>query len=389
MPDSDADPYSGREQTQAKHFILRRYLERLAFKILSFSELTYVDGFSGPWETKTETFSDSSFMIAIDVLMSARKTMLEQHGKCPRVRCFFSEVNAEAFLQLKSAVAPFHKPEEGFEVCTYHGEFEDAVAEIQTHVGTSFALIFIDPTGWTGYAFEKIKPLFVRRKCEVLITFMYAFVSRFVHSDDEDIVNSLNPILGGPGWRERLDLGLPRGEAVERLFRETLKAAGHFRFVISTKIEKATADCPHFYITYATKSPDGLKTFRETEYVALRAQAKRRANAKERKRETRFRTPEMFAGHDAQVQEATIDDVVEQQKELASRKLIDVLLKQGHPMRFDAVAVRLLEEFMLRETDVKDICVELAKSRRIERTWGSGNRKPRHTTLIRLRTKMT
>jgi three-Cys-motif partner protein len=384
MPDSDAHPYSGREQTEAKHFILRRYLERLAFKILTVSELTYVDGFSGPWETKTESFSDSSFMIAIDVLMSARKTMLEQRGKCPRIRCFFSELNAEAFSQLQSAVAPFHRPEEGFEICTYHGEFEGAVADIQTCIGTSFALIFIDPTGWTGYAYEKIKPLLIRRKCEALITFMYAFVYRFIHSEDEDTVNSLNPILGGLGWRDRLDSSLPRGEAVERLFRETLKAAGNFRFVISTKIEKPTTDCPHFYITYGTKSPDGLKTFRETEYAALRAQAKSRANAKEKKRERRFRTTEMFAGHDAQVQEATIDDVVEEQKLVASGRVLEALSKQGS-IQFDALAVRLLEEFVLRETDVKNICVDLVRSGKIENTWGLGNRKPQDTTIIKLK----
>ncbi len=48
-----ADPYSRREQTKAKHFILKSYLQALAFKVLTFSDITYVDGFSGPWETKT------------------------------------------------------------------------------------------------------------------------------------------------------------------------------------------------------------------------------------------------------------------------------------------------------------------------------------------------
>lgn len=68
-----ADPYSGREQTKVKHFILKRYLQALAHKILTFSEITYIDGFSGPWETRTENFSDTSFMIAIGVLRDAQK----------------------------------------------------------------------------------------------------------------------------------------------------------------------------------------------------------------------------------------------------------------------------------------------------------------------------
>jgi hypothetical protein len=33
------DPYFGREQTKAKHFILRRYLQALAFKVLRFKDI--------------------------------------------------------------------------------------------------------------------------------------------------------------------------------------------------------------------------------------------------------------------------------------------------------------------------------------------------------------
>jgi three-Cys-motif partner protein len=309
-----SDPYAGREQTQAKHFILKRYLEALAFKVLTFSDITYVDGFSGPWETKTENFGDSSFMIAITVLRDAQKKIFERSGKQRRIRCFFSETNVEAFTQLEAAAVPFHKPEEMFEIRTYRGKFENAVSEIQNFIGSSFPLIFIDPTGWTGYPFDKIRPLFQRSKCEVVINFMYEFVNRFSNSDDEDIVASLNEILGGSGWRDRLDPTLPRGAAVEKLFRETFKAAGNFDFVISTKIDKAAAERPHFFITYATKSPDGLIAFRDIEYAAIRAHAKNRANAKEKKRESRSSTSDLFAGHDARVQEATIDDIVEEQK---------------------------------------------------------------------------
>jgi three-Cys-motif partner protein len=379
-----ADPYSGREQTQAKHFILRRYLQALAFKVLTFQDITYVDGFSGPWETKTENFSDSSFMIAITVLLDAQKQYRERMGVTRKVRCFFSEADPKVFGQLEQAVAPFHKPAEDFEIKTYCGKFEDAVSEIQTFIGGSFPLIFIDPTGWTGYPFDKIKPLFARPKCEVLINFMYAFVQRFVHSDDEDTINSLNPILGGPGWRDRLDPGLDRGTAVEKLFRETLKSVGNFDFVVSTKIDKATTERPHFFITYGTKSLEGLKVFRQTEYDALRQHEKNRANARERIREERTSTLDMFAGHQATVQEATIDELVEEQMELASVHLMASLLKSG-PRVFSSVLVSLLQAYMVRETNVKDTCVRLAKAGEIENTWGSGNRKPRDVSQIRLK----
>ena len=200
-----ADPYADREQTRAKHFILKSYLQALAFKVLTFSDIAYVDGFSGPWETKTKNFSDLSFMIAISVLKDAQRQVKDRTGKLRNIRCFFSEDDPEAHAQLAQAVAKYHRPQEGFEIKTHEGKFEDAVTEIQSFVAASFALIFIDPTGWTGYPFDKTKPLFARAKCEVLINFMYDFINRFAHSGDIETVESLAPILGGLNWPERLD----------------------------------------------------------------------------------------------------------------------------------------------------------------------------------------
>jgi three-Cys-motif partner protein len=322
-------------------------------------------------------------MIAISVLRDAQKRILERHGTLRRIRCFFSESDPEAFAQLQEAVAPFHKPEAGFEVKTYCGKFDEAVSEIQAFVGSSFPLIFIDPTGWTGYPFNKIKSLFARRKCEVLINFMYEFVNRFASSADKDIIASMAPILGGPEWPDRLEPKLPRGLAVEKLFRETLKCIGNFNFVVSTKIDKTTAERPHFFLAYGTKSRDGLIAFRQTEYEALREHERSRASAQEKRREERSNIVDLFPGHHAEVQEATIDEIVAQQKASASADLLTILAPQ--PLPFCSIVIRLLEAYMLRETNVKDICVELAKTGKIENTWGGGNRKPRDDTVIKLR----
>jgi three-Cys-motif partner protein len=377
------DPYWGREQTKAKHFILKRYLQALAFKVLTFADITFVDGFSGPWETQTEDFADSSFMIAIEVLRDAQQKVLAQTGRRRKIRCFLSENNPKAFAKLTAAVAPLNKPEEDFEIKTFGGDFEDAVSEIQAFIGRSFPLIFIDPTGWTGYAFDKIRPLFDRPKCEVVINFMYDFVNRAASMSDAKTVASLDPILGGPNWEQRLDPNLSRGRAIEKLFRDTLRGAGGFEFVVSTKIDRSTADRPHFFIAYGTKSENGLKTFRETEYAALRVHARDRANAKARRREEKTGIGDLFAATEGDVQELSIDELVEEHKVLAAEDLL-VSLKELGPMKFSRVWALLLEPYMLRVTSVKDICVALAKAGRIKNSWGSGNRKPRDEDVIEL-----
>jgi three-Cys-motif partner protein len=377
------DPYVGREQTKAKHFILRRYLQALAFKVLRFSDITYVDGFSGPWETQTEDFADSSFMIAIAVLRDAQQRVQQQTGKRPKVRCFLVENDPKAYAQLSLAVTPFNKQQDDFEIRTHCSDFEDTISAIQQFIGRSFPLIFIDPKGWTGFAFDKIRPLFDRAKCEVAINFMYDFANPAASMRDPKTIASLDPILGGPGWEQRLDPGLPRGLAVEKLFRDTLRNAGGFSYVVSTKIDRSTADRIHFFLAYGTKSEDGLRAFRETEYSALRVHTRDRADTKERKREAKTGSQDLFAGMDADRQELSFEDLIEEQKAKASEELLAELKKSG-PMKFSRVWSLLLVPYMLRVTNVKDICVKLAANGAIRNSWGGRNRKPQDDDLIEL-----
>jgi restriction endonuclease Mrr len=169
--------------------------------------------------------------------------------------------------------------------------------------------------------------------------------------------------------------------AVELLFRETLKAAGKFDYVVSTKIDKSTQERPHFFLAYGTKSRSGLKAFREIEYEALREHARNRSAAMTLKRESKSGTAELFADHDADMREASVDDIVNEQKARAKELLLQ-MLAVGGPQQFAKVVDALLQAFMLRETNVKDICVKLARQGIIQNTWGTGNRKPTDQTRI-------
>lgn len=374
--------YEGREQTQAKHYVLKKYLQVLAFKVLRIQDITYVDGFSGPWESQTGDFSDTSFMIAIETLKDAQRLIEAQTGVRRTIRCFFVESDRKTYDQLVAAVAPHHKPAEKFEIETRFGNFEDFVADIRTGIGRSFPLIFIDPTGWTGYPFLKIKPIFDFPRVEVIINFMHSFVSRFVTSQDAKTIASLEPILGGAGWQKRLDPNLPAGQAVEKLFRETLRSVGNFAHVVSTKVDKSTADRPHFFLAYGTKNRAGLIAFRQTEYDALKQHAVARAAAKGRKREEKTGVGDMFAGLEDKFHEASIDDIVQEQMTLAKVHIKDMLAVKP-TLKFADVVDSVLEAFMLRETNVKTICVELANEGVIARTWGNGNKRPADDTIIR------
>jgi hypothetical protein len=120
-----------------------------------------------------------------------------------------------------AAVQPHHDPQIGFHISTFRGRFQDAVR----FATRSVALVFIAPTGWTGYPYSAIGPLLRRAPGEVLINFMYDHINRFAASDDPNIIQSLDPILGGPGWKERLERergggrkAVPRSPAARRCF---------------------------------------------------------------------------------------------------------------------------------------------------------------------------
>ena len=121
-------------------------------------------------------------------------------------------------------------------------------------------------------------------------------------------------------------------------------------YVISTKIDKSTADRPHFFLAYGTKDRAGLKAFRQTEYDALRGHAKtpqtqRSASVKRALKQWTcsleltlpFRRP------------VSISWSMEQKK-LAADQLFK-MVSGGGAMKFPNVVDTLLEAYMFRETE--------------------------------------
>jgi three-Cys-motif partner protein len=374
------DVYDGRGQTAAKHFILRRYLQALAFKLLhaGFDTLSYVDGFSGPWESQTEDHSDTSFMIAIGVLKEAQRRVAESNPR-PTIKCFFAEKEAGPYGQLHAAVTAHHDPANGFFIETHHGPFDDAVDDIMRMVGASFALTFIDPTGWTGYEFPKIQRLLSHPRGEVLVNYMKPFIDRFSNWDAPQNAASFNGIFG-LGWQDRLDRSLPKDQAAYALFAEQFRTSGKFKYVVATRMEKDEGQ-KSFSIVYGTRSHRGLEAYRDAEYDALKNQGRRRSEARKAQDEAEGRV-DMFADTEMAL---LIERRVTEACRDARAWLLRDLKSVEKPRRFLDVWPPMLANFTIRKTNAKDICVALANEGTIEASWrggGSRRRKPDDTDLI-------
>lgn len=283
---SDSADYLGREQTLVKHFILKKYLERFAYIVGShWDTISYVDCFSGPWNIRSNELNDSSFGIALHELRKARDTY-QRRGRTLKLRCFFIEKDPGAFARLKQ----FADTVSDASVETRNSELAEAIPDIVRfvrHGGTkAFPFIFIDPTGWSGFAMASIQPLLRFDPGEVLINFMTGHIKRFVESPQQETQESFEALFGSADFQRRVQ-GLSRQDREDALiaaYAENVKRAGGFRHVCSAVVLHPEIDRTHFHLIYATRSPKGVEVFKEVEKRAMSVMEQERAEAQKRRR---------------------------------------------------------------------------------------------------------
>lgn len=276
--------YEGREQTYVKHFFLECYLEQVAYNILWFmDDFVYVDGFAGPWRSQDENFSDTSFCIAVETLRGVRDAMKEKRRKRREVRCVFVEKAPDAFADLEKFAATVRD----MPVEPIHGEFESVIPRLVKLIGQSFSLVFIDPTGWTGFGLRAIQPL-LQLRGEVLITFMFNDINRFLEEPGRKKAASYNSLYGGPEWfgefREHTREGWSREDAVLEVYRRRVQRFGNFGYVTSTRVKSPLHDRTYFHLVYATRNWKGINVFRSVEKKAALEQEMAGAVAKDHAR---------------------------------------------------------------------------------------------------------
>lgn len=349
--------YQGREQTYLKHFFLERYLERVAYIIgYSSDEFIYVDGFSGPWKSEDEQFEDTSFMIALQKLRNVRENLAKK-GKYPRIRCLFIEKDPDAYRELEQATSSYPR----HEVEVLNGEFEVLIPDILRFIGSSFSLVFIDPTGWTGFGLKQIAPILKHYRGEVIVNFMFDYINRFLEHPTPAIANQMNELFGGPGWETVIQSSSRREEAIVSLYRERMRVVGSFKFVTSTRIMKPTMDRSYFYLVYGTRHLKGLCEFSNVEKTFAFEQEHVRSTAIQRFRIEKSGQNELFPVSE------NINDALDFNEEraaqlAAARERMLQMIRHSKRIRYDDLLARILETPLVWQTDVNDELQRLCKA---------------------------
>lgn len=227
--------YEGREQTAAKHLMLKQYLEKLAYKVGFHREtLNYIDGFAGPWESNTADLSDTSPHIALATLTAAKRE-LAKHGKPVAVRAFFVSPATQGAEQLRSLRSRF--PEAEIEIAGT--TFEDALGKAQFFASQGirpFTFTFIDHTGWTGFGLRGMESLLRVPQSEVLINFMTGFIKRFIDNDEVAYRSSFVDLFGDDSYRAAWQgsEGLDREDRIVDAYCRRIAAAGDYKHCVSS-----------------------------------------------------------------------------------------------------------------------------------------------------------
>ncbi len=298
------EDYAGREQSLVKHYILQHYLERFAHIIGSkWTAITYVDCFSGPWESKAADLSDTSFAISLAELRKARTTLGER-GKSLSIRCLFLEENASAYTQLHE----YANRQTDVAVATRNAALLDSIPDIARFVQQggrdSFPFIFIDPTGWTGYDLDQIQSLLQQSPGEVLINFMTEHIRRFVSPKEKraDIIDSFRRLFGTEDVFTRISQ-LPdaqdREDELFMTYAQRVKEVGRFQFACPAVVLHPDIERTYFHLIYATRHRKGVEVFKKVEKEAFEFQERVRTAAKEAERIRKTKQPSLFVEDEA------------------------------------------------------------------------------------------
>lgn len=389
MKDS-LDPYSGREPAKVKHYFLRHYLGRLIHKTASvFDEIVYVDGFAGPWKSRTERFEDTSFGIALGELSKAKESWKHLKGRDVRMSAHLVEKDPAAYQHLHN-LEPLYP---SVHITPYQGEFLALAKALAAVIPRSaFAFFFIDPKGWS-IDMKALEPLISRPRSEVVFNFMFDFINRFALMPDPVLGAGLDRLMPVGDWRTRLQAieenslienrPKARETALIEAFKATVSEVGRYDYVAHVPVLRATKDRTLYFLVYGTRSSAGIEVFRDCQISALEVQSNVRGTAKVQASIAATGQFELLESLH-QMGPDRISPNREAERSAAAERMVEMVHSSSRPLRWKDIWPTLLARHVVKLSELNAIANRHRKSGRLKfPDWPSGTkRKPEDHYLV-------
>jgi three-Cys-motif partner protein len=247
--------------TEAKHEILRRYLEAWLPILSKYSpRIIYLDGFAGPGVYSGG--EDGSPVIALE---TAVKHVLQAHFK--EIVFFFIEKDQRRAKMLEKVLAErFPRLPNNMKYQVIGAAFAPTFELVLDRLDKGGAMLaptfaFLDPFGFSGLPMKLIGRMMKCDKCEVLVTFMVGFIKRFLIEDREA---ALNELFATDEWKKANELEKPddRLKFLVNLYEKQLKCVGDAQHVRSFAMTNKQNQII-YYLVFGTKHPKGLEVMKE------------------------------------------------------------------------------------------------------------------------------
>lgn len=371
--------YRGREQAYVKHVFLERYLARLVHKTASiYDHIVYVDGFAGPWQSANEAFQDTSFRIALNALRQAKATW-KAAGRDVKMSAYLVEHDPAAYARLATIGSLY--PD--VEVKTYPEDFLKALPAILANIPPSaFTFFFIDPKGWR-FRLQDLAAMLTRPRSEVIFNFMFDFINRAASMKEPAIEQGVDELIPFGDWRAKLEQAESHGATsndrkriLVDAFGESLATIGSYTYVAETTVLRPVSDRALYCLCYATRHPEGIKTFRDCQAKALEEEARTRAATKVKHAETVSGQREIFESlHEMAPNE--LERKLGLARSAAELAFLDLVPAAPGSIKFEDVWPHILSRHVVRLKDMNEIAARLRKEGRLVfLDWGPRKRVP-------------
>lgn len=246
--------------TAAKHAILRRYLQAwLPIMARYHGRIVYVDGFAGPGGYSGG--EPGSPVIALQTAIEQQEFLKQE------VVFWFIEEDESRLASLQAAISELQVPSR-FLVTAVNGDCNallqnllDGMARDAESLAPSF--MFLDPFGFSDTPLSLIRRIMAHDRCEVLITFMFEEINRFLTHDK--LPTHFDALFGTEEWREALSQASPgdRRRFLKELYQRQLQLAADIRYVLAFEMRNQN-DSLDYILLFGTNSIDGLMKMKES-----------------------------------------------------------------------------------------------------------------------------
>ena len=220
--------------------------------------MLFIDGFAGPGKYKGG--EDGSPLI---VLKAAR-----DHTYRPKNEVIFIFVEADKvrFEHLEQVIDEIRPTlPSNFKVYCVNGRFNEQLTKIFQQLDEQKrklapSLVFVDPFGFSHTPLAAITRVLQNKSCEVLITFMYEEINRFLNHPDHE--KTYDELFGTTEWRKVLSITEPeqRRRMIHDIYLAQLQQ--HAEFVRSFEMLNF-GNRTDYFLFFASNNLRGLEKMKE------------------------------------------------------------------------------------------------------------------------------